>query len=352
MRRVLIACCFAALMVAALSTPRARADGFDSAPASNSPNWFWAQKFDRTPNSVRTRFNELSGEWASSPARGQRAKQPTIPEVLHIDSDGFAFADSNKQTPIDVGGALADISGQVGSDGKVNLLVVKLTPSGDAGTTYLRASDQLMQLSIFSLFDDLNRRASRSLTLTFIYDVRPFCYPATCPVASKTRHMQSVVDGSLIDLLASSAEDGSIVFQVTLADSPTSDQISAAASNNGCNRRIFLVNSQCADLVDCVRSLTDLVTPNAPRWDDIEATAEQVSDDVTAISSLANELSAYPKTAQYAAGMKAECDAFGTLNQSFGALVTRQSIDGAAGILQSMTDHAADMQGLMSLILG
>lgn len=316
-----------------------------------SPSWIWFLNYNRTPNDVRKQFNKLSNDWTAKRARKDWPEPPMLQDVT-MQGSNFSFTSNAAADALQLADdMLFSITGQVGQTGTVDQLTVDIRQRDEFDRDYLLACDQLMQLSLFSLFDSLDDRTSRHISLQYIYDVRPFSFRnMESSLEDLARTSQMTVGDQLIELGCVSSSANEIELHIRFLGTATDADKERSADNNRCNRMLSQTMDECTDLQNRLLELVELIAMDEPNWENIRAISEQLDENTDALDELCFRLYSHNKALLFASRMHSDCEKFIELSDDFDVLIEQKSIPEMSALISSMREIVGNMRSLISLV--
>lgn len=318
------------------------------------PGQRWLSDYDRSPSSVLARFNELGVHWSHQPDHHDSPAIEPVPRAVITGENTFRFAQSDGSALLPAEACAYTLHGETDADGKVNMLSIETSLTGtNVSQSYLKTTDQLLQLVLFSMFDELDEAASRDLTLAYVYDIRPFNNRSVdISLPDNARQFETVVLNRLVRFESSVSDGSQIALRVILLGFATHEQIQVSNENSTVNRKFAQANIECTELNECAQSLMLFVEAEPPDWDNILAIHEQLSESIDVINELLDMLKTNKKSEAYLSRMLVPFGDFQRQYQRLSSGIEAKEINQIEEQVSRMQDSANIMQMLISMLLG
>ena len=275
--------------------------GATAAQAGGLPwaSWFTKNTFSGTVTDVHERFSEVCRAKYLNGRNTSRRPIPLAPRVEFLGKDHFRFYSGEPDKPINCGSMRFAISGTCENMLRLTSMTVSIRPHNLLDADYLRSCDQLMQLSVLSLFDELSAPERTSLLICMLYDLRPFS-DQSAELRARTRSVNTVVSGQRLELQWSILSNGAMSLVAALPGAADAAQIETAARNDLRNLMIKRSSSACCTVINCLEELKKQL--HSPSWDwrELGALISQIDTVLTLLGEPQATLLEYGATRDYA----------------------------------------------------
>lgn len=298
----------------------------------DAPFWFWLMGYDRSPNAVRARFNDLM-------EADENGRDLTADRATMSSQSDFEFRGERDELNLTTAATQLSLTGTVGADGAVSDLALDLAPVSGLSQAYIAQSSTAMKAAMYALFDDLNQRETKQLALIFRYDLSPF---RGGEVKAKARSAQAVIKGACLALGTSAQHSGAVCLDISFLGLATPEQMKQARVNNACNAKLHQAEGECANLLDCAQALEEVLRVEPVDRAEALAVLDQMDETLQALREM--RLFKYRKTAAYAREMRSCAERAAECAKQARDALTAGNADADAG--KSLVKLAEQMQAL------
>lgn len=259
-------CVWLAVMSAVVSLSPARAE----------------QPFLRTPDTVRDKMNQILSGAQEEPAA------PFAELVDFDDAGGFDFCAMDGERMLASGEASAFVRGRVDSEGRVDELVLTMTPRTRFGREFGMHADRLSRVCMLSVFDALNEGELQLLMDSYLYDIRPYHYrDGDRAVVCRERMCEIELQDEVVRIESSAGEDNALSLTIAFLYDADETTRGRARENAWRIRRLAQAVSECEMIQTCGECLLEIEEDSlAERAEEARALTELAAQSAFAVGQM------------------------------------------------------------------